>query len=244
MVNHSKSFLLSLLIHTALLLSLFSVYEYVYSSGKSTQQEKKICVNLTCIKQKATVVQKDIKHTLQKSKPLPKKTIKKPVVREKVPLKKEMKPKKPKVIEKVIEQVKSLQPQESIKSVASVEKKSEIKQQTAEKNPVKQNTAKDVIQNKVSEQERYLQNNLTVIAQLIKENLYYPRRARKRGIQGSVKVCFLLLKDGTVTQITTISSSSGILTRAAIKTITELSGKFSKPKNDLMLTVPIDYKLY
>jgi len=246
MLNHSKSLFLSLAIHTLILLSLVGVYKYVFPSSKPAQQEKKICVNLTCIKQKAVVYQehKIQKQKVKKTKPLHKKIVKKPVihkkapvqkpkrVKKKVPLKKEIKKEEQKVVEKSVEPMEPVQSVDAdpVKEQLQVEKKVEV--------------SKENVQNIVSEQEKYLQDNLAIIAQLIKENLYYPRMARKRGIQGSVTVRFMLLKDATVTQITTISSSSGILTRAAIKTIAELSGKFPKPKTDLMLTVPIIYSLH
>ncbi|WP_049765261.1 energy transducer TonB [Sulfurimonas autotrophica] len=199
-------------------------------------------MNLTRIKQKAVVAQKQ---KVQKSKPLHKKIVKKPVihkkapakkpkrVKKKVPLKKEIKKEEPKVIEKPIEPIKSVEPAEQ---PPQIEKKTEV--------VANKIVANEIPQKKMSDEEQYLENNLAKISQLIKENLYYPRMARKRGIQGSVTVRFMLLKDATVTQITTISSNSGILTRAAIKTIAELSGKFPKPKTDLMLTVPIQYSLH
>ncbi len=242
MINHSKSLLLSLSIHILILLSLFGIYKYAFSSVKPAEKEKRICVKLTCIKQKAVVEQKQ---KVQKPKPLHKKIVKKPDihkkapvkkpkrVKKKVPLKKEIKKEEQKVVEKPVEPIKSVEPAQP---QPQTEKKTEVIENKI--------VANEISQKKMSDEEQYLEDNLAKIAQLIKENLYYPRMARKRGIQGSVTVRFMLLKDATVIQITTISSSSGILTRAAIKTIAELSGKFPKPKADLMLTVPIQYSLH
>lgn len=245
MRNHSKSLFLSLSIHALLLLSLFGIYKYSFSAVKPAQKEKRVCVNLACIKQKAAITKK-----VQESKPVHKKTkekkpkvIKKPVkkIKKKVPLHKKIKKEEPKVVEKPVEPIKVVKPAASVEQQPQKEKS-----QTEEKNRVAGNkiTPNEIPQKKRSDEEEYLENNLAKIAKLIKENLYYPRVARRRGIQGSVTVRFKLLKDATVTQITTISSSSGILTRAAIKTIAELSGKFPKPKKDLMLTVPIQYSLH
>ena len=244
MINHSKSLLLSLSIHILILLSLFGIYKYAFSSVKPAEKEKRICVKLTCIKQKAVVEQKQ---KVQKPKPLHKKIVKKPDihkkapvkkpkrVKKKVPLKKEIKKEEQKVVEKPVEPIKSVEPAQP-QPQPQTEKKTEVIENKI--------VANEISQKKMSDEEQYLEDNLAKIAQLIKENLYYPRMARKRGIQGSVTVRFMLLKDATVIQITTISSSSGILTRAAIKTIAELSGKFPKPKADLMLTVPIQYSLH
>jgi protein TonB len=79
--------------------------------------------------------------------------------------------------------------------------------------------------------------------QLLQENLYYPRRARKRGIIGEVLVKFKLSMDAKVYSIEVLSSKSDILSRAAIKTIEDLSGKFPKPNKELTLNVPINYTL-
>jgi len=243
MRNHSKSLLLSLSIHVLILLSLFGIYKYSFSSVKPVEKEKRVCVNLACIKQKAVIEKK-----VQKSKPLHKKIVKKPVIhkknpvkkpkkiKKKVPLHKEIKKEEPKVIEKPVEQIKTVEPATPAEQQSQIEKKTEVVENKI--------VANKIPQKKMSDEEQYLEDNLAKIAKLIKDNLYYPRVARRRGIQGSVTVRFMLLKDATVTQITTISSSSGILTRAAIKTIAELSGKFPKPKTDLMLTVPIQYSLH
>ena len=67
--------------------------------------------------------------------------------------------------------------------------------------------------------------------------------ARKRGITGMVSVKFTLCKDGKVNDIEITDSSSDILSRAALKTIEELSGKFPKPGVNITLTLPIEYNL-
>ncbi len=255
MLNHSKSLFLSLLVHALILLSLFGVYKYAVSPAAFVEEEKRVCVNLRCIKQqveetpkkkterKKVISEKKAKKIPQQKKVTSPKTQKTPKkIKKKIPLKKQIKKK-----EETIKETKSEEKTKTEKRTEQkVEKKVEkiVKNRTvAEENLHRQNRTKKTVEKKVSEEEAYLQENLTQIAQLIKENLYYPRMARKRGIQGSVTVRFMLLKDATVVQITTISSSSGILTRAAIKTIAELSGKFPKPKTDIMLSVPIQYSL-
>lgn len=237
MIKHSKSLLLSLLIHSLILLSLLGAYKYIFMSSKPVHNEQRMCVRLTCIKQTAEVkqVHKEKKQKIQK-KTFTKKTTPKHIKRKTVPVQKEI----PKIMQKPVESVKEKQEQEIEK-----EEETETKPQTKKKIEVVEEKviSQEAVQEKLNEKEQYIQDNLAIIAQLIKENLYYPRRARKRGIQGSVIVHFRLLKDATVTQVTASSLSNAILTRAAIKTITELSGQFPKPKKDLMLSVPIEYKL-
>ena len=82
------------------------------------------------------------------------------------------------------------------------------------------------------------------ISQLLYEHLYYPRRARRHGIEGVVTVSFTLDIEGKVSQINIISSQHEILSRAAVKTLQELSGQFPKPKKQLDLRVPIRYTLH
>lgn len=89
----------------------------------------------------------------------------------------------------------------------------------------------------------YLALNKDSIYTLIKENLYYPLSARKRGIEGLVVLKFILTKRAEVCNVQVIESSSDILSNAAIKTIEELSKKFPSPKEDITITLPIEYKL-
>ena len=91
--------------------------------------------------------------------------------------------------------------------------------------------------------QEYAQLHINEIATLIKENLYYPRRARKRGIEGEVRVRFTLQEDATITNIEILSSQSEILSRAAKQTLENLSKKLPKPDEVLTLTVPIKYSL-
>ena len=189
-------------------------------------------MNLTCIEQKVETK----KHVEKKE------VLKKQVTKTKVPVKKKI----AKVTESVeaVKQLKSLKPSKPSKPSKTpqpVKPAKVIQTKKVEDTPL----PSPIVEKKqiMSEKELYLKNNLYKIAALIQENLYYPRRARKRGIQGSVSVRFMLHKDGTVTQITTISSNSGVLTRAAIKTIAELSGKFPKPNQKMVLVVPINYRL-
>jgi protein TonB len=94
-----------------------------------------------------------------------------------------------------------------------------------------------------SAEERYLQEHIRQIALLLRENLYYPRIARKRGITGDVTVAFELLTNGEVRNVAVITQAHAILNRAAVMTIERLSGEFPKPDEPLTLQVPINYRL-
>ena len=100
-----------------------------------------------------------------------------------------------------------------------------------------------VEQKETSLEEEYLNKHIQKITELLSENLYYPRSARKRNIQGEVMVKFKLSTSANAYDIEVVSSKSDILSRAAIKTIEDLSGEFPIPPEELHLHVPITYSL-
>jgi protein TonB len=91
--------------------------------------------------------------------------------------------------------------------------------------------------------EKYIKVNIQKIAQLLKENLYYPASARRRGTTGLVVVKFTLDTDAVVHNIEVVESSSEVLSKAAIETIKQLSEKFPKPSEEVILNIPINYHL-
>ncbi len=95
-----------------------------------------------------------------------------------------------------------------------------------------------------SPEDRYINRHLAEIVQLLQENLYYPRRARKQGVEGKVVVKFTLTQDAEVIDSKILSSSDEILSRGALRTLENLSGEFPKPDEKLILTVPISYSLH
>ncbi|WP_345975075.1 energy transducer TonB [Sulfurimonas sp. HSL3-7] len=96
----------------------------------------------------------------------------------------------------------------------------------------------------VSLEDAYIQEHINEIMALLKKNLYYPRIARKRGIEGKVLVRFELLANGDIENITVLETEREILARAAVTTIERLEGKFPLPKEMLTLSVPIVYRLH
>ncbi|MBU1659748.1 TonB family protein [bacterium] len=131
---------------------------------------------------------------------------------------------------KIIEDAKVLRVAESNQTIVS---QKQIQAPVQEK-PVAQ---------KVSPEIKYIDEHITEITKLLEDNLYYPRAARKRGIVGNVIVKFKLSQDGSASFIKVVASKDEILSRAAIKTIEDLSGKFPKPNEDIVIKVPIDYDL-
>ena len=220
MIRHSSSFFISLTFHTILLLIIFFAWKNSTVFHKQKNKEQ-VCVKLSCLIQKR-VEQKKV--TPKKIKSIEKKIIKQKVS------------KKVKIIEK-----KPL-------TVPVIKQKKEIPQEIVEKQILKPKEIQNI--QKENEQERqirvqqdYIDNNIQNIVKLLSENLYYPRSARKRGIVGEVIIKFRLSTEAIVSDTKIIKSQNDILSRAAIKTIKELSGKFPKPNEELILEVPITYEL-
>ena len=240
MNQHSKSLFLSILIHTLLLASIFYAYSE-FASSVGEKKEKRVCIRLGCITESAKpsvkpekVQKKQVKvqkKHLVKKRPKPKPHVKK-IPKKTIPLHKA----------KAVEQKPELKPITEEKILQP--KKCEDHTSTCPDKIAHKNAQEEQNRQKESLQSQYVNTHLTQIAQLLQENLYYPRRARKRGIEGKVIVKFTLQKDAKVTDITILSSQSDILSRGARKTLQNLSGEFPKPDEALTLTVPISYSLH
>ena len=93
-------------------------------------------------------------------------------------------------------------------------------------------------------QQNYIHNNLTAIQKALQENLYYPRKARKRGIEGEVVVLFHLDTQAHISDIKVLKTPHAILSRGAIRTLEDISGCIPKPQEELDIKVPIVYRLH
>jgi periplasmic protein TonB len=89
----------------------------------------------------------------------------------------------------------------------------------------------------------YMETNINTIVTLLKENLNYPRAARKRGISGTVILNFSLSKKAKISDIKIIKSNHKLLSIAAIKSIKNLDNKLPKPSERIYLTLPIKYTI-
>ena len=217
------------------------------SVKKEQNQDKKLINKIEKLKKPQKTIEKK-KHPIQKVKTKQKK---------KTPLKKKVKVKKK--IEKKKEVIKKEPPQKVVQAkelnIAKKERPDtnaatqEVCSKTSDKKAIeKEKTCKNDspalhTTQKQSAKDKYVNQHLQEIARLLQENLYYPRRARKRGIEGKVTVRFTLKKSAEVVSIEVISSNNEILSRGAIKTLQNLSGQFPNPDEKLILTVPISYRL-
>ncbi len=216
MIRQSSSFFISLIVHTLVAIALFYTYKSIVSfkSEKNEKVELKLC---------RVVESNDVDKPILKE---PKNIVK--------PIPEKPKPIKSKSVKKTVPVIKEkLEEEKTAKEIQEVVSKQEI-QTTHEEN---------ISEKELNPEAEYLDENIKLITQLIQENLYYPRSARKRGITGEVVVEFVLSLDSTVKIVKIKSSKSDILSRSAIKTIEGLSGKFPKPKQELTIKVPVIYFL-
>ena len=225
MIRHTPSFLISVIIHSLLLVAFFYTYTYI-SSLHSEKKDEELCLKLTCFVEKH---KEHVKETPQPKKIIPKK-IKPKIEKPKKEVVKKIIP-KPLTVPVVKEIVEPIEEPEVVYVEA-------IEEEVVEVLPVESQEEKEVAQ-----EQQYMDEHIKEIVRLLSENLYYPRSARKRGVVGEVIVKFCLSTDATVSAIEVVSSNSEILSRAAKKTIEDLSGEFPKPPQELVLHVPINYEL-
>lgn len=263
MIRHSSSFLISLILHFALVIVIFYTYKAV--THKEVVKEKKVKIMLCSLPQVKKEVNIKPKNETKKLIPEIKRETLKPKVEPKVikaltPPKKQIEKPKPKPLPKpkVKKKIKPVEkkvviPEPEIKKTIEKEPvplkeevlKTEEPIQTlpSQNTPMLEKPTESLEAKKVRLEQEYISEHIKKISKLLSENLYYPRSARKRNIQGKVMVKFKLSTSAEAYDIEVISSKNKILSRAAIKTIQNLSSKFPSPNEELLLHVPITYKL-
>ena len=82
------------------------------------------------------------------------------------------------------------------------------------------------------------------IKRIIETFLTYPPIARRMGWEGTVVLRFILSRDGSVKE-KEITKSSGyeVLDKSALRALELASGRFPKPDRDLVVVIPIVYRL-
>jgi protein TonB len=239
------SFLISLTVHASI------VYGLIYfTQASSPKKPKAVAIKLKMFKAKpapkftpalpmiteARLVVPPVVPILkpkQKIQPIVKLEKKKKInIKKRKKLKPKLKrvPKSKKNSKKKVRRIEKHIPKAIIKDVpivqAPVELKPKNKHKVINNNSVKSIKAKDNIiianDNKIKEAENSYRNKLN---RLISKNKKYPRKAKRMGQQGTVKVSFVVLSNGKIKDITVKNSSrSKSLDRAAKKLIKKISG--------------------
>lgn len=244
MIKYGNSLLISLFVHAILLLMLFFAYKVYLETKKN--EEKVLCIKLCSVElndeaidtKEVKVAQATVLDSPKKQEMANKTVTEEKILEKKIEITDEVLDIKPSPVELIKDEV----------LVEVVPEKPEIIEKLTVKEQIMQSAIPEKIDDDVkivknTPHEEYMEINMQEIAQLLEENLYYPVSARKRNITGLVKVNFTLGVDAKVDNIKVVESNSDILSRAAIKTIEELSTKFPKPHKEITLSVPINYSL-
>ena len=238
--RHIPSFVVSIAIHLVAIVSFLYISTYFTKTVKKEEQRVSIrlnmCVPQEKIPQEKLKVKKVIKNKLPKQQQI--KHIDKKIVQVKNKLEK-----KEEIFYKI-----PIKEEKKVKEVIEEEPKIEnieVKEEIVVHQEVNTTTPKQTepVQVVIPKEKEYIDVNLAKISELLSDNLYYPRRARKKRVEGIVVVRFKLFTNAQVDSVSIVSSKHKILSRAAIKTIENLSGKFPKPKEELILQIPIKYSL-
>ncbi len=255
----SRSFLFSLFIHLLLALAVFALF---YKS-QQTSNESCSCMSMQSIKFSAPsfeviterasddVVQQAKASQIKKvSTVQEKKTIKKPDTLKQIPVKQlEIAKNEPLPTQKETllntkeeDTLERQETEESLEAEALVKREKEsVLAEEHSKEIASASTQNSEV--KMACDKQYMQDNMALINALIKKNLYYPRLAKKRGMQGKTMVSFTLDTNGKILDIKALGSIASVLSKAAIKTVLKASVSFPHPKEVLALQVPIIYKL-
>ncbi|MFN7066120.1 MAG: energy transducer TonB, partial [Aquificaceae bacterium] len=93
-------------------------------------------------------------------------------------------------------------------------------------------------------QNLYLREKLSLISSIVQKHISYPPLARRMGWEGKVVVCFTLTAEGKLKDLH-IEKSSGyeFLDKNALDTIKRIADLFPKPTVEVMVRLPVSYKL-
>ncbi len=250
-IRLTKSFLYSLFLHGTVVLLIIALFFMSESKEKVAESKRcKIMLSQVCACPPAKA---EVKPPVAEKRKKPQ-TKKQQVKKEPVPLIKEPAPfvkeevvvqDQPEVEEEVVEEVVLEDETLENEELAEEEPNEQIVNPDAEAalSSAAQAAPVPAASEEISPEDAYVNAHISEIMALLRKNLYYPRMARKRGIEGKVLVRFELLQNGEIQNIEVLESERDILARAAMTTIERLDGKFPFPEETLVLNVPIMYQL-
>ncbi|MFN3598535.1 MAG: energy transducer TonB [Aquificaceae bacterium] len=93
-------------------------------------------------------------------------------------------------------------------------------------------------------QDIYLREKLSLISFIVQKHISYPPLARRMGWEGKVVVCFTLTAEGELKDLH-IEKSSGyeFLDKNAMETVKKVAHLFPKPPVDVVVKLPVNYRL-
>jgi len=258
MKRYLNSFFITLALYLIIAFALFTMFADERIKAKKAESSK--IISLNHIKFEKEVIKKkpvekkqeDVKpKEVEAKKVEPKKIEKKKVIKKVEAKKPKPKPKKivkKKIVKKKVEKVvKAKKTKEIKKQEVTKPKNQKIEKVVEKKAPIESkvsNVAKKVVSTpkQVDVRENYLNQHLAQIRSYINKNVKYPKRARIMHIQDVVRVKFTLLKNGKVTNIMILSGNRH-LQKATIQAVENASSFFPRVSKDIVIIIPIEYKL-
>lgn len=226
MKRYINSFFITLFLYIVAIATFFSFDKKIIVNEK--EDTKKLSLNYVEIKE----VKKVVKEEVKKEEPLIKEQVVKKeqpkIQKKKEPIKKQVKKEEKKPLKK--EPIKK----EVVKQIKQPEEKKEVLKETKKENIVSKPA--------LNQEKVYIDKNLLLIRKLIQENIVYSKRAKRFNIQGVVKVKFKILKEGGVAEVVILQGHK-LLQKSTIEAINSASKSFPKVPKDLIITLPVEYKL-
>jgi len=106
------------------------------------------------------------------------------------------------------------------------------------------NPIKNLKEDKVEEKELYLREKLSIISSIDQKSITYPPIARKMGWEGRVLLSITLREDGSLKEVKVLESSGyQVLDKNAVDTVKRVAHLFPKPPAEVIIKLPINYKL-
>lgn len=228
----------SFAIHLLIALSFLSVKADTFSETKQLQmiQMSILKPEPKKVEKKEPVVQKEVKKEIvippkPKINPqIKKKIIQKKIVQQKVthlPKRVKQEQKLPPLKQEVVEQPKEVPQQAPVQIVQTPPRPSKIQETVAVNTDI-------------------LSSYLAEVREQIQNNLYYPYRAKRLGLEGQTVVSFLITKDGEVDKKSLkIIHSSGnkILDQSALESILQAAPFGKVPQRALHINIPVVFRL-
>jgi len=237
--HRNRAFLLSIFIYVTLVfLVLFFTIEK--KTNNSYNSEKIVLLKLREMKPvkkvKKTKKIKKVEKRLVAQKPKPKVTKKVVVVR-----KEKVKEVIKEVVAKVEKPALEVVEEEIVEEepVIEVAQEEVVKEEIAEKEIVKKQVAQEQIVQNYSVGEGLIQS----IERALRRHIYYPKAARRMGLEAGVELKFKFLPSGEVKDVKVSGNAAPILLKAARKTLMRASRDFEKVKKTVTIQVPLKFVL-
>lgn len=244
MKRYLNSFLITLILYASAVFTFITVF----ADNKIIVKKEKPSQQIISLKHIELIPeQKKIKQIIEpviKKEEVKKPEFKKEEIKEAIKTVKKVVKKKI-IKKKVVKKRKEIKEKEVKKKeikAKKIAKQKEIKKESIPKSAALEPIKNKVVKEKTDVKKEYLSKNLSLIRKYIKQNVHYPKIAKRLNIQGVVKVKFTLHTNGVVDNIVILSGHNR-LKKSTINAVKDASSSFPRVKKDITIELPIEYKL-